>query len=38
MYDDLVKKFNAIQTTDISSLVKKTDHNLKISEIEKRKA
>ena len=35
-YDELVKKVNAIQTTDTSNLVKKTDYNTKISEIEKK--
>ena len=34
-YDELVKKVKAIQTTDTSSLVKKTDYNTKINEIEK---
>ena len=32
-YDELV---NAIQTTDTSNLVKKTDHNTKFSENEKK--
>ena len=36
MYDELVKKFNAIQTNDTSSLVKKADYNTKIDEIEKK--
>ena len=35
-YDELVKKVNAIQTTDTSSLVKKTDCNTKVNEIEKK--
>ena len=35
-YDELVKKVNAIQTTDTSSLVKKTDGNTKVNEIEKK--
>ena len=33
-YDELVKKVNAIQTTDTSNLVRNTDHNTKINEIE----
>ena len=32
----MVKKFNAIQATDISNLVKKTDFNIKINEIKKK--
>ena len=32
--NELVKKVNAIQTTDTSNLSKKTDYNKKISEIE----
>ena len=36
-YDELVKKVNAIQTNDTSNLVKKTDYDIKISEIEKKK-
>ena len=32
-YDELVKKVNAIQTTDTSNLVKKTDYNVKINKI-----
>ena len=33
-YNELVKKVNNINTTDTSNLVKKTDYNIKISEIE----
>ena len=33
-YNELVKKVNAIQTTNTSNFVKKTDYNTKISEIE----
>ena len=36
VYDELVIKFNAIQTTDTSNLVKKSDYNTKINEIEKK--
>ena len=36
VYDKLVKKFSADETTDTSNLVKKTDHNTKISESEKK--
>ena len=32
----MVKKFNAIQTTDTSNLLKKTDYNTKMNEIEKK--
>ena len=32
----LVKKVNAVKTTDISILVKKADYNTKISEIKKK--
>ena len=32
-FDELVKKVNNIQTTDISNLVKKTYYNTKINEI-----
>ena len=35
-YDELVKKVNAIQTTDTSNLVKKTDYNVKINKIKKK--
>ena len=35
-YDELVKKFNTIQTTDTTNLVKKTDYDTKISKIEKK--
>ena len=35
-YNELVKKVNAIQTTDASYLVRKTDYNTKINEIEKK--
>ena len=34
-YDKLVKKANAIKTTDSSNLVEKADYNAKIGEIEK---
>ena len=34
-HDELVKKVNAIKTTDTSKLVQKTDYNTKIYEIEK---
>ena len=36
-YNELVKKFNAIKTTDTSNLVKKPDYSTKINEIEKKK-
>ena len=36
VHDELVIKFNAIQTTDTSNLVKKSDYNTKINEIEKK--
>ena len=36
-YNELVKKFNAIKTTDTSNLVKKPDYSKKINEIEKKK-
>ena len=32
----MVKKINAIQSTDTSNLVKKADYNTKIGEIEKK--
>ena len=35
-FDESVKKANAIKTTDISNLVKKTDYNTKINKIEKK--
>ena len=35
-YDELVKNIKAIQTTDTSNLVKKTDYNTKINETEKK--
>ena len=35
-YHELLKKVNTIQTTDTSNLVKKTDYDTKISEIEKK--
>ena len=35
-YHELVKKVNTIQTTDTRNLVKKTDYDTKISEIEKK--
>ena len=34
-YDELVKTFNAIQTTDTTDLVKKADYNTKIVDIER---
>ena len=34
MYDELVKKDNAIQTNEISNLVKKADYETKMKEIE----
>ena len=36
-YKEIVKKINNISTTDTSNLVKKTDYNTRISEIEKQK-
>ena len=36
VYNQLVKKVNAIQTTDTSNLGKKADYDTKISEIEKK--
>ena len=36
-YDELRKKVNAIQSTDTSGLVKKTDYNTEINEIKKKK-
>ena len=35
-YDKLVKKVNAIQTSDTSNLVKRNDYDTKISEVEKK--
>ena len=35
-YDELVKNGSVIQTTDTSNLVKKTDYDTKMSEIEKK--
>ena len=35
-YDEGVKKVNAIQSTDTSDFVKKTDYNTKINEIQKK--
>ena len=35
-YNELVKKVNNINTTDTSDLVKKTNYNTKINEIEKK--
>ena len=35
-YNELVKKVRAIQTTDTSNLVKNTDYNAKINEIERK--
>ena len=32
-YDELVQKVNAIQTTDTSNLVQKTDYDTKLSEM-----
>ena len=34
-YDELIKKVDAIKTTDTSNLLKKTDYDTKISETEK---
>ena len=34
VYDELVKKVNAIQTNDASNLVRKADYDTKIVEIE----
>ena len=34
-YDELLKKYNAVQTTDTTDLVKKADYNTKIVDIEK---
>ena len=36
LHDELVKKVNAIQTVDTSNLVKKTNYNIKVSDIEKK--
>ena len=36
LYDELVKKVNAIWTIDSSNFVKKTDYDTKIVELEKR--
>ena len=36
VYDELLKKVNAIQTTHTCSSVKKADYNTKIDEIEKK--
>ena len=35
-YNEFIKKFHAIQTTDASDLVEKNDYNTKINEIEKK--
>ena len=35
VYNELLKKVNAIQATNTSNLVKKSDYNKKIGEIEK---
>ena len=35
-YNELVKNFNNINTTDTIELVKKTDYNTKINKIEKK--
>ena len=35
MYDDLFKKFNAIQTSNTSNLVKKADSDTKIEKVDK---
>ena len=37
VYDQLVKKVNAIQTIDTSNLVKITECNTKINDIQKKK-
>ena len=36
LYDEVVKKFNAIRTTDTGDLVKKAGYKIKIGEIEKK--
>lgn len=36
LYDELVKKFNAIRTTDTSDSVQQHDHDTKIYAIEKK--
>ena len=36
VYNELVKKVNAIQTTDTSNLVKKAGYETKITEIKKK--
>ena len=36
VYDVLVKKINAIQTSNARNVVKKADYNAKIAEIEKK--
>ena len=36
VYDELLKKVNSIQTNDTIDLVKKTDYNTKINEVEKK--
>ena len=36
IYDELVKKFNAIQTINTSNLVKKAEYDTKSYEIEKK--
>ena len=36
VYDELVKKVNAIQTSDARNVVKKANYNTKIAEIEKK--
>ena len=36
VYDELVKKVNAIQTADTSNLVRKTDYDKKSCKIEKK--
>ena len=36
VYDELFKKFNAIQTTDAGDSIKKADYNTKVDEIEKK--
>ena len=36
VYHELLKKVNSIQTNDTIDLVKKTDYNTKINEVEKK--
>ena len=35
VYDELFKKFNAIQTTDAGDSIKKADYNTKVDKTEK---